>query len=53
MWDVSVVQNLPVVTIIDIEKPEGAVKIKFPLVYVPLFFENQYMQQYEDFNPSD
>lgn len=28
-------------------------KIKFPLVYVPLFFEKQYMKHYEVFNPSD
>lgn len=53
MWEVSVVQNLPVVTIIVIENPEGTMKIKFPLAYVPFFFENQYMKQYEVFNPTD
>lgn len=53
MWEVSVSQNLSVGTVTVIENPEGTMKIKFPLLYVPLFFENQYMKQYEVFNPSD
>lgn len=40
-------------TIIVIEKPEGAIKMKFPLKYLPVFSEDQYMKQYEVFNTSD
>lgn len=39
-------------TVIVIENPEGTMKIKFPLVFVPLFFENQNVKKYEVFKPS-
>jgi len=50
--EVGDVRNLPVVTTIVTEKSEDAIKIKCPLMYLPVFFKNQHMKQYEDFNPS-